>query len=183
MQNPTWAATNTLRLKNKQKPADTMKEKHIDITLMQYTIEELDADMRHLVDMAKEATGRSYSPYSHFSVGAAVLLADGTVVIGANQENAAYPSGLCAERTALFAAGAQYPDMPVVALAIAARNERGLFTPQPVSPCGACRQVMLEVEERYHQPMQVLLYGTEVVNVLKSARDLLPLCFLDADMH
>ena len=148
-----------------------MKEKHIDITLMQYTIEELDADMRHLVDMAKEATGRSYSPYSHFSVGAAVLLADGTVVIGANQENAAYPSGLCAERTALFAAGAQYPDM------------RGLFTPQPVSPCGACRQVMLEVEERYHQPMQVLLYGTEVVNVLKSARDLLPLCFLDADMH
>ncbi len=160
-----------------------MKEKHIDIKLLQCQTEELDDSLQHLVSMAIEATDRSYSPYSHFSVGAAALLQDGTVIIGANQENAAFPSGLCAERSALFAAGAQYPEVPVVAMAVAARNEKGVLTPHPVSPCGGCRQVMLEVEERYHQPMKVILYGSQYTNVIESVRDLLPLCFLDADMH
>ena len=100
------------------------------------------------------------------------------IVIGANQENAAFPSGLCAERTALFAAQAHYPDQPVLALAIAARNAVGL-TAQPVTPCGACRQVALEVEDRYQQP----IYGTEGVYVVGSMHDLVPLSFSDGAMR
>ena len=131
---------------------------------------------------AIEATRHSYAVYSHFHVGAAVRLQDGRVVIGANQENAAFPSGLCAERTALFAAQAHYPDQPVLALAIAASNAVGL-TAQPVTPCGACRQVALEVEDRYQQPMRVLLYGTEGVYVVGSMHDLVPLSFSDGAMR
>ena len=96
-----------------------------------------------LVNAAKEATKGSWSPYSGFKVGAALLLDDGTVVTGSNQENAAYPSGLCAERTALFAAGHAHPGKSVTALAIAARNDNG-YTAQPITPCGACRQVLNE---------------------------------------
>ena len=92
-----------------------------------------------LVNEAKKATDGSWSPYSGFRVGAALLLEDGTVVTGSNQENAAYPSGLCAERTALFAAGHSHPGKAVTALAIAARNDKG-YTPQPITPCGACRR-------------------------------------------
>lgn len=116
----------------------------IKVTLCQ--MDELSAEDQALVGQAIEATRHSYAVYSHFHVGAAVRLQDGRVVIGANQENAAFPSGLCAERTALFAAQAHYPDQPVLALAIAARNAVGL-TAQPVTPCGACRQVALEVDE------------------------------------
>ena len=102
-----------------------------------------------------EATGNSYSPYSRFRVGAALLLANGTEVIGANQENAAFPSGLCAERSAIFAAQSVYPDQPVTTLAIAAANEYGLMR-DPIVPCGACRQVILEIEDRYKQPIRIL---------------------------
>ena len=112
-----------------------------------------------------EATARSYSPYSHFSVGAAALLGNGTVVTGTNQENAAYPSGLCAERTTLFYANSQYPDQPVVTLAIAARTEKD-FIDHPIPPCGACRQ-----------PIRILLYGKECIYEVKSIGDLLPLSF------
>ena len=122
-----------------------------------------------------KATGQSYAPYSKFHVGAAALLEDGTIITGSNQENAAYPSGLCAERVALFHAGHQYPDMPVVALAIAAAtNGRQV---ESISPCGACRQVLLEAEQRYGKPMKVLLCGTKEVVVAESAESLLPLCF------
>ena len=109
------------------------------------------------------------------------MLADGKVVGGCNQENAAYPSGLCAERTALFAAGAQYPDVPVKALAIAAYTD-GHFTEDPVSPCGACRQVMLETEHRYKQPMRVLLFGANHVYEFDSAESLLPFSFISEDL-
>ena len=120
------------------------------------------------------------SPYSKFHVGAAALLEDGTIVTGSNQENAAYPSGLCAERVALFHAGHQYPDMPVVALAIAAAtNGRQV---ESISPCGACRQVLLEAEQRYGKPMKVLLCGTKEVVVAESAELLLPLCFGAKDL-
>lgn len=158
--------------------------KNIDLTI-QYQfcqLEELNSEERMLVEKAIAATDNSYAIYSHFHVGAAVLLDDGTVVIGANQENAAYPSGLCAERTALFAAQAQQPQKAVVMLAIAAKNEHGLVA-TPVSPCGACRQVILEVEERYQRPIRILLYGTDGVYVIQSVRDLMPLCFLDSDMR
>lgn len=139
--------------------------------------DELAEQDRQLIEEAKGATTRSYAPYSHFHVGAAARLVDGTIVTGTNQENAAYPSGICAERTALFYAGASYPDKPVVALAIAAYAD-GEFTRTPISPCGACRQVMLEVENRYNQPMRILLYGTEGVYIIEGgARELLPLTF------
>jgi|GEM_PF-15929 len=129
---------------------------------------------------AKKAAGQSYAPYSKFHVGAAALLEDGTIVTGSNQENAAYPSGLCAERVALFHAGHQYPDMPVVALAIAAAtNGRQV---ESISPCGACRQVLLEAEQRYGKPMKVLLCGTKEVVVAESAESLLPLCFGAKDL-
>ncbi|MBQ7462205.1 MAG: cytidine deaminase [Bacteroidaceae bacterium] len=143
---------------------------------------ELSEEDRELVEAAKQATNGSYAPYSKFLVGAAARLKDGTVVKGANQENAAFPSGLCAERTALFAAGAQHPQQPVVALAIAARKGRQ-FLPQPISPCGACRQVISGVEERYGIPIRIMLYGTEGVLVSEGISPLLPLRFADEDMR
>ena len=132
--------------------------------------------------MAREATQNSYAKYSRFYVGAALRLQDGRIVKGANQENAAFPSGLCAERTAIFAAQANDPEQPIVALAIAARNDHG-FTREPVTPCGSCRQVMLEIEDRYQSPVKILLYGTRGIYVLKSTKDLMPLCFVDENMR
>ena len=142
-----------------------------------YDFDELTPADQDLIKEACEATKRSYSPYSHFSVGAAVLLDDGTVVTGNNQENAAFPSGLCAERTTLFYANAQYPDKAVVALAIAARDSEGL-TPVPTPPCGACRQVILETESRFQHPIRILLDGTQGTYVVEGGiRELLPLVF------
>lgn len=142
-----------------------------------YELSELSDADRALINEAKEATYRSYSPYSHFSVGAAALLANGAIVTGCNQENAAFPSGQCAERTTLFYANAQYPDTPISALAIAARDTEG-FTAQPTPPCGACRQVILETEMRYHQPIRIILYGTEGTCIVeRGVKDLLPLLF------
>ena len=120
-----------------------MKEIEIKSVFRVYGMNELSAEDRQLVEAAMEATKGSYAPYSKFRVGAAARLANGVVFTGANQENAAYPSGLCAERTTLFAANAQYPDQPVLALAIAARKGNR-FLQAPISPCGACRQVMRE---------------------------------------
>jgi len=114
-------------------------------------------------------------------VGAACLLADGRIVIGANQENAAFPSGLCAERSAIFAAQSNYPEQPITTLAIAARNEHG-FLKSPISPCGACRQVILEIEDRYKQPVRILLYGEDGTYCFRSVKDLLPFSFVDANM-
>ena len=109
-----------------------------------------------------EATARSYAPYSHFSVGAAALLNNGTIVTGTNQENAAYPSGLCAERTTLFYANSQYPDQPVNTLAIAARTEKGLYRNSYSSLWRLPPKVILETEKRYGQPIRILLYGRNV---------------------
>lgn len=139
--------------------------------------EELENNDLMLVKAAQEATAGSWSPYSGFSVGAALLLDDGTVVTGSNQENAAYPSGLCAERTALFAAGHAHPGKAVVALAIAARNEKG-FTAQPTTPCGACRQVLAETEQRGGKPIRYILYGTQGTMIIEGGTDaILPFCF------
>lgn len=158
-----------------------MKKINLTININHYQKDELTPGDSCLVEKAIEATNNAYAEYSRFYVGAAALLEDGTIVTGANQENAAFPSGLCAERTALFAAQANYPHQPVACIAIAARNENGLLK-EPISPCGACRQVMVGVEDRYHKPMRVLLYGTNGVYELSSARDLMPLTFVDDTM-
>ena len=142
-----------------------------------YAYEELPEQDRLLIDAAKQATQQSYAPYSQFHVGAAALLEDGTTITGTNQENAAYPSGLCAERTALFYASSAHPNKAIVALAISAHTE-GEFTHTPISPCGACRQVMLEIEQRHGHPIRILLYGTEAVYVIEGGvSELLPLMF------
>ena len=146
-----------------------------------YQLEELNAEDRALVEAAKKMTECSYSPYSHFRVGAAAMLENGLVIKGANQENAAYPSGLCAERVTLFAANANYPDVKVKSLAIACHSD-GHFTSKPGAPCGACRQVMLETEHRYEGDMRVLLYGEDYTLVFNSARDLMPLGFFAEDL-
>lgn len=142
-----------------------------------YSPDELNQKDLMLVNAAKDATSGSWSPYSKFKVGAALLLDDGTVVTGSNQENAAYPSGLCAERTALFTAGHTHPDKAVVALAIAARNDKG-YTAKPITPCGACRQVLAETEQRGGHRIRYILYGTEGTMVIDGGTDtILPFCF------
>lgn len=159
-----------------------MKERKIEILLHTCTYEELDMEDRMLVDRAKEATTGSYAPYSRFRVGAAAKLANGTIVAGSNQENAAYPSGMCAERTTLFYANSQYPDQPVTTLAIAARNNMG-FTDMPITPCGSCRQVLLEAENRFGISLRILLYGQKEIYCLQGVRSLLPLSFGGEFLH
>lgn len=143
--------------------------------------DELSAEEQHLIQTAITATGNSYSPYSRFRVGAALLLADGTEIMGANQENAAFPSSLCAERSAIFAAQSTHPDQAITTLAIAAGNEYGLMR-EPIVPCGACRQVILEMEDRYKQPVRILLYGTSGVYIINTVKDILPLQFVGESM-
>ncbi len=157
-----------------------MREHTLKIDIKIYTYEELNEDDRQLIDEAIQATERSYAPYSHFSVGAAARLSDNSIVSGSNQENAAYPSGTCAERTTLFYANSQHPNKAVLTLAIAAHNGKD-FLNTPIPPCGACRQVMLETEKRYGSPMRILLYGKQEIYELENVSALLPLSF-DAGM-
>ena len=133
-----------------------------------------------LVAAALDAQKGSYSPYSQFQVGAALLLADGTVVKGANQENAAYPSGLCAERTAMFAASANYPDVPMVALAIAG-SDHGVLCNNPATPCGACRQVMAQYQKKYNHKIEVILVGKKKIMKFSKVEDILPFVFSSLD--
>ena len=154
-----------------------MKEIILNTVVKVCSYDELSPADLQLVDAAREAAKKSYAPYSRFNVGAAVRLTDGEIVCGSNQENAAYPSGLCAERTALFWAGAQHPDKAVEAMAIAARTEAGEVE-QPISPCGACRQVMLETEMRSARPMRIILYGAQECHIIEGGtKELLPLSF------
>ena len=137
-----------------------MKTIDLSIKIGFGTFDELSADDQHLIQTAIAATENSYSPYSRFQVGAALRLANGKEVMGA-QSN--------------------YPDQPVTALAIAARNEHGLMH-DPIVPCGACRQVILEIEDRYKQPIRILLYGTGGVYVINTVKELLPLQFVSESM-
>lgn len=139
--------------------------------------DELTDAERKLTDQAVKATESAYAPYSQFHVGAALLLQNGITFTGCNQENAAFPAGTCAERAAIFAAGAQYPDVPVVMLAIAARNSQGVLLEEPVSPCGTCRQVIIETETRFRQPVRILLYGSRKTYVMDGIKHLMPLSF------
>lgn len=159
-----------------------MEQIDISIIIQSCQLDELSPRDQELVQAALEATENAYARYSRFYVGAALRLENGKVVIGANQENAAFPSGLCAERTAVFAAQANYPDSPIEALAVAGRNENGVL-PNPITPCGACRQVILEIEDRYKKPVKILLYGTKKIYCVRSVKDLLPLSFVDDCMR
>lgn len=159
-----------------------MKDLNITAAIKVYTFDELSNEDKELINAAKESTKNSYVPYSHFAVGAAARLANGTIVQGSNQENAAYPSGLCAERTTLFYANSQYPNQAVETLAVAAFN-KGDFLESPISPCGGCRQVMLETQNRFKKPMRILLYGKKEIYELNSVGDLLPLSFDASSME
>lgn len=159
-----------------------MKKYDVVSHIVVYSPEELSAEDLELVNAAKQATETSFAPYSHFQVGAAARLSDGTIFCGSNQEAAAFPSGMCAERTALYAAAAQHPEQSVVALAIAAQT-KGHFLAAPITPCGACRQVILETEHRFGCPMRILLYGEDGIHVLPDAKSLLPLHFVAENMR
>ncbi len=156
-----------------------MKELVIKSTIREAQLDELTELERTLIQMAIEATNQSYAPYSHFHVGAALSLQNGELFMGCNQENAAFPAGICAERSAIFAAGAKYPDQPVTMLAIAARNPLGELQEEPVSPCGPCRQVLIETETRFKQPVRLLLYGQKRIYVIDSIKQLMPLSFTE----
>lgn len=158
-----------------------MKTIEIKTTIQVFKRDELTDSVRRLVDKAVEATNKSYSPYSKFRVGAALRLADGTEIIGANQENAAFSVTMCAERSAIFNAQSNYPDQAICEIAIAACNADGQ-TKEPVSPCGSCRQALLEMEQRYKRNIKIYLCGRDVVYVLDSIKDLMPLCFVDDSM-
>lgn len=144
------------------------------------SIEELPIEDQDLMQEAIVARTNAYAPYSHFQVGAAILLEDGTVVTGSNQENAAYPSGMCAERVAVWKAGASYPDQKILKLAISASSSKKEVN-KPVGPCGACRQSLAEYEQKQQSPFPILFMGENgpVIKV-KSLQDLLPFSF-DAD--
>jgi cytidine deaminase len=153
-----------------------MRSKEITIRIFEYdTLDELESTPRNLLQQARSAARKAYAPYSGYYVGAAVLLEDGTIVTGNNQENAAFPSGLCAERVALFYAGAHYPNRAVEAIAVSAADKNGKIH-KAVSPCGACRQVMRETEIKTGNPVKIILDGAKI-QVLESVESLLPLDF------
>ena len=153
--------------------------KHLEITtpLTIAQFEELSISEQKVVDEARQASMRAYAPYSKFSVGAAILLSNGEIVTGANQENIAYPSGTCAERTACFYAHSQHPEAQFKAIAIAARGTDGKEVALPISPCGNCRQALLEYEKFANDNIKVILVGADEIYTLPSIKSLLPLSF------
>ncbi len=154
-----------------------MKKIIIETKFTQFNnINELEKTKELLSKKAIEAIKNAYAPYSGFSVGAAVLLENEEIITGTNQENASYPSGLCAERTALFYANSQFPDVPVKAIAVAAKKD-GKLIDKPVAPCGACRQVMIETENRFKTEIEVILISDSTVLTIENSKSLLPLSF------
>ena len=138
---------------------------------------ELSAEDAHLLEMAIQARENAYAPYSNFSVGAAVLLEDGTIVLGNNQENASYPAGLCAERVAMFYAGANYPKLSIKSIAVTASSKTQELV-HPAGPCGSCRQAMAEYEQKQKTPISIIMGGsTGEVYKCTAIQDLLPLAF------
>ncbi len=155
-----------------------MKEIKLEITVYEATgLSELEVADAALLQEATIATQQSYAPYSKFNVGAAVLLDNGEIIHGSNQENAAYPSGLCAERVALFYANSRFPNIPVKAIAINSAVN-GKENDDPVFPCGDCRQVLLECENRFGKPVKVIMGGKKNIKIVRSIKDLLPLSFV-----
>jgi len=154
-----------------------MEKKEIKSTFYEYKdFSEVRGQHQQLIQEAQHAAYKAYAPYSEFFVGAAVLLENGEIIQASNQENSAYPSGLCAERTAVFYANSKYPDSPVRVLAIAAMKG-GKPLNNPIPPCGACLQVLLESERRHQTPIQVILYGAEKILVAENVEQFLPFGF------
>lgn len=154
-----------------------MTNKEIKISYMEYdSIEQMNPEDRELAQAAINATKHSYAPYSKFNVGAAVMLEDGEIITGSNQENAAYPSGLCAERTAMFYASANRPDKAMTKIAVAAGQE-GKLCDSPATPCGACRQVMAQYQTKSGRNMEIILVGGRKVWKFEKVDDILPFIF------
>lgn len=154
-----------------------MLTKDIHIRYQEYSsVDELIPEDRELVGAAIEAMSGAYAPYSHFHVGAAVRLSNGQIVRGANQENAAFPSGLCAERTAMFAAGSRYPDKDMLSIAVAG-GVHGRLGTSPATPCGACRQVMAQYQAKSGRPMSVLMVASDKILKFDKVDDILPMIF------
>ena len=154
-----------------------MKTTEIKIVVSEFqNIGELPENDRVLLNEARRISALAYAPYSGFFVGAAVLLSNGMVITGNNQENSAYPSGLCAERVALFYSNANYPEAKVVSIAVSA-SKNGILVNDPVRPCGACRQALAETEIRFGSPIRIILDGHESIYVLNGIESLLPLSF------
>lgn len=154
-----------------------MENRNLTISYVSCRLDELEAADRELVEAACQATFTSYAPYSHFSVGAAVRLTNGEVIQGSNQENAAYSAGTCAERCTMFYANAKYPDESIETIAIAARGTNGEFTKAPISPCGVCRQALVEAQLRAGKNLRVLLFGENETFVINSISDMMPFQF------
>ena len=155
-----------------------MKIEELIISVKIYdSVKEMPEDSRMLIEMAKESTENAWAPYSKFRVGAALLLENGKTITGNNQENVAFPSGLCAERVALFYASSQYPGIPIHKIALAAFAD-GKFVEKNVYPCGDCRQALLEHEHRVNHPIEIIMFGSKEIKVLSSVSDLLPLPFV-----
>ena len=154
-----------------------MQEKKIELSFILAHLSELSAQEQQLVANAKAAFKTAYAPYSGFLVGASVLLENGEVINGSNQENVAYPSGLCAERVALFYAGAKFPNVKINTVAISVLS-KDFEVKDVISPCGACRQVMAEYEDKQHRPIKVILHSpTDEVLIANKVEDLLPFMF------
>jgi cytidine deaminase len=155
-----------------------MKEIKIESNFLAFeSKEELPVDIRSLMDSAIEAREKAYAPYSKFKVGTAILLENGEVITGSNQENASYPSGLCAERTAIYYAGAKYPKSKILRMAVTASSQNQ-ETSKPIPPCGACRQAISEYEVKQNSPIEIYFMGkTGEVMRSKSLANLLPFVF------
>ena len=154
-----------------------MQEKILKLNFTSAHLSELDAKDQELISNAKEAFITAYAPYSGFLVGASVLLENGEIVNGSNQENVAYPSGLCAERVAMFYAGAKFPEVKIKAIAVSVISKTFKVT-DVISPCGACRQVMAEYEDKQAQPIKVILHSpNDDVLIADRVQDLLPFMF------
>ena len=152
-----------------------MKEFKIIAKIRISSYEELNAEEKNLIDVAKDSSLNAYAPYSQFKVGAAILLENNEIVVGNNQENIAYPSGLCAERVAAFHANAVFPDVKLRTIAIAAFFNEDYV--EQISPCGSCRQALQEIENKQKYPIRILLYGKKEIYIIDSIKDLMPLSF------
>jgi cytidine deaminase len=159
-----------------------MKKKELSISYLEYQgMDELPDPERRLVEEAVAAAGGAYAPYSGFKVGAAIMLDNGTITRGANVENAAFPSGSCAEKTVLSYTVANFHDKKTIAIAIAALAGDEL-TEDPVPPCGNCRQMLIEEEQRLGQPVKVILAGKSGIIVLENCKSLMPLSFTRSNL-
>lgn len=154
-----------------------MRKKELQIYFYEYeTIVELPENDQTLVLAAREASESAYAPYSNYYVGASVLLENGIIIKGNNQENVDFTDGLCAERVALFYANANYPNLKVDALAVTVKNKNGLLK-EPAKPCGSCRQAIIETQTRFNHPIRLILDGAKKIMVVENAESLLPFTF------